>query len=125
MRTLRLHPDLARITKNTTVQPARIDVTPSSLVSTLQADLAALTARVVVLETLLAGRIVRTSTGLEFTDSAGTTLFEYGITDGNAKAIGFFDAGLQPRPSVSESSPTLAVDLATALNGNKLILKGA
>lgn len=124
LRTVYYDPTFARVEVDTTVTPPRVTVTSSAAIAG-QADLTALTARVAALEAIILGRIERTNTGLRFVDSVGDPLVEYGITDGNAKGIGFYGTSINPRPVVSESSMTLDTDMATALNGNGTLRKDA
>ena len=122
LRTLHLHPDLARITKNTATSPPQIDVTPSSLVSALPTDLAALTARVVILEAFMASvlsRFVVTATGAELVDRDAVTRIEYGVGDGNLRNLGFFAA--TPLPQGMVAGPATAENVAIQVGNSGLI----
>ena len=125
LRTVYFDPSFARIELDTTSTPPRVVVYASATVATLQADVAALTARVQALEDIILDRIVRTNTGLQFIDSTAAIAIQYGRTDGDVQGIGYFTTSIMPRPTVSEASPTLDIDIATALNNNGSIRKTA
>jgi hypothetical protein len=104
-----------QITEVVGVGPSKLSISLRPEIASALDGLAALTARVAALEAIILDRIVHTNTGLQFIDSLGAVLFQYGITDGNAKGIGFYTVGIMPRPVSSASSPTLAEDLGTDL----------
>lgn len=121
IRKLEFDSDLFQITEVTSPGPSKLSISIRPEIVSALGDLSALEARLAALEAIILDRIVHTNTGLQFVDSAGAVLFQYGITDGNAKGIGFYTVGIQPRPSSSASSPTLAADLATDLASFGLI----